>query len=220
MPKGKKHHGKGKGKKRAGVAAVSTGVGVQPYMPMKFFLPREAHLKAILVILEATNAVLSSLLYANPMLPLVAKLAIFKTTLDSPSVAPKDKAQVTEAGHYFAKWLATVAMLVDKSTPTMAALYDAIPCGEGGRWRRPGKTLLFDIICGLAQRVPLTKLVKLDGDIHPYFVALIVATLVWVGETVVMPKGTQITIMTREAFNSMLLKVTSQNYDDYGLVSR
>ena len=29
-PKGKKHHGKGKGKKRAGVAAVSIGVSVQP----------------------------------------------------------------------------------------------------------------------------------------------------------------------------------------------
>ena len=43
---------------------------------------------------------------------------------------------------------------------------------EGGRWRGPGKTLLFDIAHGLAQRVPLTKLVELDGDIHLYLTAL------------------------------------------------
>ena len=42
--------------------------------------------------LEATNAILPSSLYANPMLPLADTLAIFKATLDSLFVAPKDKA--------------------------------------------------------------------------------------------------------------------------------
>ena len=42
--------------------------------------------------LEAANAVLPSPLCTNPMLPLAATLAIFKATLDSPFVAPKDKA--------------------------------------------------------------------------------------------------------------------------------
>ena len=66
--------------------------------------------------------------------------------------------------------------------PIAAALFDAIPQGKGGRWRGLGKTLLFDIAHGLAQRVPLTKLVELDGDICPYLAALMVAALVhgWV----------------------------------------
>ena len=46
----------------------------------------------MVVSLEATKAILHSLLCANPMLPLVAMLAIFKAMLDSPFVAPKDKA--------------------------------------------------------------------------------------------------------------------------------
>ena len=39
--------------------------------------------------LEAANAVLTSSLCTNPMLPLVGTLAIFKATLDSPFVALK-----------------------------------------------------------------------------------------------------------------------------------
>ena len=74
------------------------------------------------------------------MLPLVGTLTIFKATLESPFVAPKDKAQVTKVGNYLAEWLATIAVLVDKSTPIAAALFDAIPRGkeEGGEgWARP-----------------------------------------------------------------------------------
>ena len=123
-------------------------------------------------------------------------------------------------GDYLAKWLATIAVLVDKSTPIVAALFDAIPRGEVGKWRELSKTLLFDFACGLAHRVPLTKLVKLDGDIHPYLATLMVTTLVWVGKTLVVPEGTRITTMTREAFDNMLLKEASCNYDNYGLVSR
>ena len=55
---------------------------------------------------------------------------------------------------------------MDKSITIVAALFDAIPQGEGGRQRGLGKTLLFNVARGLAQRVPLTKLVELDGDIH------------------------------------------------------
>ena len=42
--------------------------------------------------LEAANAVLPSSLCADPMLPLAGTLAIFQATLESPFVAPKDKA--------------------------------------------------------------------------------------------------------------------------------
>ena len=102
----------------------------------------------------------------------------------------------------------------------MAALFDAIPRGEGGKWRGPSRTLLFDVTCGLARRVPLTKLVKLDGDVRPYLATLMVAALAWVGKTLVVPEGTRISTMTREAFNNMLLKEAGRNYNNYGLVSR
>ena len=65
-------------------------------------------------------------------------------------------------------------MLVDKSRPIAVALFDAISRGEGGRQRGLGKTILFDVARGLARRVLLTKLVELDGDIHPYLAALMV----------------------------------------------
>ena len=98
--------------------------------------------------------------------------------------------------------------------PIAAALFDAIPRGEGGKQRRPSKTLLFDVTYGLAGRVPLTKLVKLDSDICPYLAALMVATLAQAGKTLVVPEGTRISMMTGEAFDNMLLKEASHNYDN------
>ena len=97
--------------------------------------------------------------------------------------------------------------------PIAAALFDAIPQGKVGRQRGPGKTFLFYVTRRLAQRVLLTKLVKLDGDIWPYL-AVMVATLAWVGETLVVPEGVRITIMTREAFDNMPLKEGNCNYDN------
>ena len=46
------------------------------------------------------------------------------------------------------------------------------------------------------------------------------AALAWGGETLVMPEGMQIMMMTREAFDNMLLKEASHNYDNYMLVSK
>ena len=85
--KKKKLHTKGKGKKRSRVASV----GRPLYTPIKVPSSRDAHLQAMAVGLEAANAILPSLLCTDPMLPLVSALAIFKATLDSPFVAPKDK---------------------------------------------------------------------------------------------------------------------------------
>ena len=104
--------------------------------------------------------------------------------------------------------------------PVAAALFNAIPRGEGGRQRGLGKTLLFDVAHGLAHRVLLTKLVELDDDVHPYLAALMVAALARAGRTLVAPGGTCITMMTREAFNNMLLKEAGRNYDNYRLVSQ
>ena len=69
---------------------------------MKFPSSKEAHIKAMVVGAETTNATLPPPPCADPMLPLVATLAIFKAILDIPSVAPNDKEQVTKAGDYLA----------------------------------------------------------------------------------------------------------------------
>ena len=108
---------------------------------------------------------------------------------------------------------------MDKSTPAAAALFDAISRGEGGKRRGLSRTLLFDVTCGLAHRVPLTKLVELDGDVRPYLAALMAATLVRAGETLVVPEGMRISTISREAFDNMLLKEARCNYNNYGLVS-
>ena len=92
----------------------------------------------------------------------LATLAIFKAILDSQSIALKDKEHVTEVCNYLAKWLATIALLVDKSIPIVAALYYVILHSEGGRQRGPSRTRLFDFAHGLDRRVPLTKLLDLN----------------------------------------------------------
>ena len=65
---------------------------MQAYMSIKVPSSRGAHLQAMAVGLEAANAILPSPLCADPMLPLVATLTIFKATLESLLVVPKNKA--------------------------------------------------------------------------------------------------------------------------------
>ena len=77
----------------------------------------------------------------------------------------KNKEYGAKAGDYLIKWLVTVVILVDKSMPIVVALYNAIPCSQGGSWRGHSKTLLFTIGYGLSCRVPLAKLVEQDEDI-------------------------------------------------------
>ena len=64
------------------------------HKPCEASLSWEAHIKVIVVGLEAANAILLSPLCVNPMLSLKATLAIFKATLDSDFMVPKDKVQV------------------------------------------------------------------------------------------------------------------------------
>ena len=68
------------------------------YTPIKVPLSRDAHMQAMVVGLEAANAILPSSHCANPMLSLAGTLTIFKAILDSPFVVLKDKAQVAKAG--------------------------------------------------------------------------------------------------------------------------
>ena len=74
-------------------------------------------------------------------------LAIFKAMLDSNSVDPKGKEQVTKANNYLAKRLVSVAVVLNKSTPKVAALYNIIPYSKvsGRQWL--SITLLFNVTC-------------------------------------------------------------------------
>ena len=87
MSKRYRHPMKGKGKKSKRVAMV----GRPTYTPVKVPSSWDAHLKAMVVGLEAANAILPLSLCADPMLPLVGMLAIFQTRLDRPFVALRDK---------------------------------------------------------------------------------------------------------------------------------
>ena len=82
------------------------------------------------------------------------------------------------------------------------------------------RTLLFDIARGLARRVPLTKLVELDGDVRPYLAALMVAALVRAHETLVVPDTLQLRRVSLEAFENMLQAEAGKAYDNYGTISR
>ena len=168
----------------------------------------------MVAVLEATNAVLPSPLYADPMLPLAVTLAIFKPMLDSKSIVLKDKEQVSKVGNYFAEWLATVATLVDNSMPAVMALYDAILCGKGGRWRGSAKTTLFDITYRLSHRILHVKLVKLNRDVHLYLTMLIVATMAWAAEALAMLEGMKIMTMTRKTFDSILFNMSGNSYNN------
>ena len=79
---------------------------------------------------------------------------------------------------------------------------------------------MFDIALGLAHRVLLTKLVELDGHVCWYLDILTLAALAELGETLVMPEGMQITMMTREAFEKVFLNEYSHNFDNYRLLKR
>ena len=115
------------------MAVASAGVDVQLYTHMKLPSSRMAYIKVRVVGWDVANAILPSPLCTDPMLPLGATLVIFKATLDSLYVALKDNGQVSETGDYVTKQLATVSVLLDKSMPTLAALYQTISFGEGGR---------------------------------------------------------------------------------------
>ena len=202
------------------MAIESSLVDTKTCRPVKLPLSREAYIKAMVVGLDATNAVQPSPLCVDPMSPMVATLAIFKAILYSNSVIPKDKEQVTQASSYLAKWILIVATLVNKNMLTVVAFYNTITHGNRGRWRAFRKTLLFDVAYGLAYRVLFTRFVELDGDIHLYLAAMMMATLGWAGEALVIPEGMKITTMTREAFCNMLLKEASHNNNNYRLFSR
>ena len=79
--------------------------------------------------------------------------------------------------------------------------------------------MLNDIARGLARRVPLTKLVQLDGDVRPYLASLMIAALHKAGNTLVIPDKMTIKRLTEEEFESLLKEETGKTYDNYGTIA-
>ena len=71
----------------------------------------------------------------------------------------------------------------------------------------------------MARRVPLTKLVALDGDVRPYLAALMVAALHKAGEALVIPEDMNVETVTKEAFDIMLWQDAGKNYNNYGMIA-
>ena len=120
---------------------------------------------------------------------LAVVISVLDTTAANENAAEADQQKVAEAMCYLAEGLATLTSLVDPSAPSVnnAFMPDMIPRGESSQRRGPSHTLLFNIARGLACRVPLTKLVELDGNVWPYLAVLMVAALVRAHETLTIP---------------------------------
>ena len=120
---------------------------------------------------------------------LAAIISILDTTAANENTAEADRQKAAKAIYYFAKRLAALTLLVDPSAPSMnnAFMPDVIRRGESGCRQGPSRTLLFNIARGLACRVPLTKLVELDGNVWPYLAVLMVTALVRAHKTLTIP---------------------------------
>lgn len=133
----------------------------------------------------------------DPLPMLATVIGVLAKSEESPMLPDEDKAEVTEAIQYLAERVATVTKLVDPTAPTVN-FADALPRGEGGRRRGPARTVLFDVARGLARRVPLTKLVALDGDVRPYLASLMVAALHKAKDKLVVPDDLELETVTRK----------------------
>ena len=125
---------------------------------------------------------------------LAAVISVLDTTAANENAVEADRQKAAKAMCYLAKCLAALTSLVDPSAPSVnnAFTADVIPTEESDQRRGPSHTLLFDITRGLAHRVPLTKLVELDGMVQPYLATLMVATLVRVHEMLTIPVTLQL----------------------------
>ena len=123
---------------------------------------------------------------------------------------------------YLAKCLAALTSLVDSSTPSGNNTFtpDMICRRESSCRHRPLHILLFNVAKGLACRVPLTKLVELDGNVRPYLAVLMVASLLRVHEMLTIPNILQLWLVSMEAFKYMLQVEAGKLYDNYGVISQ
>lgn len=133
-------------------------------------------LKVYTVGLAAADQVFTIDQCQNPLPMLAAVVGLLSRSEESDFLPEEDKREVTDAIHFLAERVATITTLADPSAPSVN-MADHFPRGEAGRKRGPARTMLMDVARGLARRVPLTKLVALDGDVRPYLASLMVAAL-------------------------------------------
>ena len=155
---------------------------------------------------------------AYPLPMLAAVMGVLKATEESPLLNDADKVEVSDSIAFLSERIATVTAMVDPSAPSVN-FGESVPRGEAGRRRAPARTLMFDVARGLARRVPLTKLVALDGDIRPYLASLMVAALHRAKDKLVVPADMEIQRVTREEFDNMLAKDAGRTYDNYGTIA-
>ena len=208
---------KGKGKPRP---PSTSSVAVQPsetsaYKPA--MVPsREDLVKVHTVALASADSVFQATQCLDPLPMLAAVMGVLSLSEESPMIPDADKEDTRGAIHYLTERLAAVQALTDPSAPSIN-LAEAFPRGESRR--KPARTVMFDIARGLARRVPLTKLVALDGDVRPYLAALMVAALHRAKDTLVVPDDLRIQTVTREHFENMLAEQAGRTYDNYGMIA-
>jgi hypothetical protein len=79
--------------------------------------------------------------------------------------------------------------------------------------------MLFDIARGLARRVPITKLVALDGDVRPYLASLMISAIHRAGDALVIPDDLKLKRVTIDTFNEMIKREAGRTYDNYGMIA-
>ena len=128
---------------------------------------------------------------------LAAVIGILTASKDSPMLNDNNREDVSEAITFLAERLATTSALIENPKVSVNML-ELVPRGDGGQWKGPAKSMLIDIARGLAQRVPLTKLIALDSNIRPYLASLMVAALHRAKDKLVVPNNLEIKRVTRE----------------------
>lgn len=150
--------------------------------------------------------------------PLVAAtVGILSESEASPHLPDEAKGQVTDAIRFLGERLATLVAIVDPSAP---AVNTANLLPTGAQRRAPARTMLQDIAKGMARRVPLTKLVSLDGDVRPYLASLLVSAMHRAGDQLVVPNDLKIKTLTTDEFENLLRMQAGQNYDNYGMIAK
>ena len=129
-PKSWKCHGKGKGKKRAGVAVASAGASIQPvYAPVKLPLSREAHLKVMAVRLGGCQCHPALFPVCRSHAPPGGHTGHLQSHAGQPICSTVGQGTGHRGWQLPCQMASYCATLVDKSTPAVAALFDAIPHG-------------------------------------------------------------------------------------------
>jgi hypothetical protein len=119
----------------------------------------------------------------DPLPMLAMTIGVLAKSEESDVLPDADKEEVSDALRFLAERVAAVTTLADKSAPQVN-FTDTLPRGSR---RGPARTLMFDVARGLARRVPLTKLMELDGDVRPYLASLIVSALHRAGDKLIIP---------------------------------